>query len=621
MDDIRSTEWQRGDPIGYMRDHITEFAVPAYDGARYEALVPDTLDLQERAALAVHGLTAPTDPLADYEMYFYATFAQNPPMMQHDYSSHCQTKFMESLPLMRIISGSDLNSQVDRRWMEVALHQLGPDGLAYTPVEGRPWAFTRSFGIIPQSVILARSPFVDVAVHNGRLLSVFMLYYLRDGGSLWKDAAERLVDGLVDLSVDRGRYAYYSPSPHCVVRGSTRDLGRSRPVFGVGVMWAILGLSHVYRETGYQRALELAGKLTRYVLEELRYFGEDGRFTPDFPDQPGLMHFHAHTHALQAILEYACLADDEELCERVCRGYEFGLANGNTLLGYFPEYLGSPQMKCSELCEVADMIALGLKLTEAGVGDRWDEVDRWVRNMFAEGQLTSSRAERLKSYSANLPVSPVDPVYQTTDRVVERNVGAFAGWPTANDWFYPGVISSSGEIWTVQHCCTGNSSRAIYYVWENILQCDGRRLQVNLLLNRASKWADIDSQLPYVGRVDVKVKEPVSLSVRAPEWVRPQQVRITLNGVDHRVDWRDRYADLGQTKPGDVATMLFALAERTDTVWIEKEHYELVRKGNEVVTIDPPGRICPLYQREQYRASSTRWRKIERFVSRESIHW
>ena len=55
-----------GDTIGYIREEIPDFDVPAYEGERYEALVPDTLDLQERAALAVNTLTGPTDPLADH---------------------------------------------------------------------------------------------------------------------------------------------------------------------------------------------------------------------------------------------------------------------------------------------------------------------------------------------------------------------------------------------------------------------------------------------------------------------------------------------------------------------------------------------------------------------------
>ena len=46
--------WKRGDLIGYIRGEIPEFDVPQCERERYEAMVPDALDLQERAALAVH---------------------------------------------------------------------------------------------------------------------------------------------------------------------------------------------------------------------------------------------------------------------------------------------------------------------------------------------------------------------------------------------------------------------------------------------------------------------------------------------------------------------------------------------------------------------------------------
>ena len=60
--------------------------------------------------------------------------------MCHNGSSICQAKFMESLPLMRMVSGSELNPEVDQIWMEAALRNLGPDGMYYYPPGGRPWA-------------------------------------------------------------------------------------------------------------------------------------------------------------------------------------------------------------------------------------------------------------------------------------------------------------------------------------------------------------------------------------------------------------------------------------------------------------------------------------------------
>lgn len=62
----------------------------------------------------------------------------------------------------------------------------------------------------------------------------------------------------------------------------------------------------------------------------------------------------------------------------------------------------------------------------------------------------------------------------------------------------------------------------------------------------------------------------------------------------------------GPVKPGDVATLTFPIEERTNVIYIEKQKYTIVRKGNDVVSIDPPGRYCPLYQRDHYRENATR---------------
>ena len=79
-------DWKPGDPVGYARSEIPEFELPSYEGERYEALVPDTLDLQERARLAIHAMIEATDPLADHEPYFLVFFRNNPPMMCHHFA-------------------------------------------------------------------------------------------------------------------------------------------------------------------------------------------------------------------------------------------------------------------------------------------------------------------------------------------------------------------------------------------------------------------------------------------------------------------------------------------------------------------------------------------------------
>ncbi len=623
MMDATHQDWTPGDPIGYIRPEIPAFRVPAYAGRRYVTMAPDTLDLQDRAALGINVLTRSTDPLADYEIYFWMRVMSNPPVLIHDYSDICEMKFMEALPLLRIITGSDANAQVDRRWMEVALHQQGPDGLAYWPKKGRPWTLEGTFDTYVRAGAADADAQLLVPVYCGRLLRALTLYAQRDGGPFWKGVAERMVDGLADLAIDAGRYAYFSPQPTWARKGSTEDAGRQFPGLGGHAGFVVSGLTKVYQTTGYEPARRLAHKLIRYLLDESSYFDGEARFLPDqlpAPGRPTRAHFHCHTLNLQAFLEFGLAIGDAGLVEFARQGFEYGRARGNAVLGYFPEGLDTPEFEHSELCEVADMIALALKLSAGGVGDYWDDADRWARNMFAEGQLTRTdwiaRLHHLatdKWDEADRPRSAVA-YNETSDRAVERSLGAFAGYPTANDW-WPGAGMGT------MHCCTGNGTRAIYYLWDHILTHDAGRLRVNLLLNRASPWADIDSHIPYVGQVDVKVKQPLDLALRIPEWVQPGETRCQVNGQDRTVTFRGRYAEVGAVTPGDGVTLTFPIAERMEAIWVEKDKYVVIRKGNEVVSIDPAGRYCPLYLREHYRQNSTRWRQVERFVSDEIVHW
>jgi hypothetical protein len=499
--------------------------------------------------------------------------------------------------------------------MEVALHQLGPDGLAHMPVRGRPWAGSGSefYGGIGDGNQLL------IPFYNGRMASVLALYAVRDPGGPWTEATQRLVDGLAQLAVDDGERAYFWPSMGHGVKAGDRPREIAMPTSWINceIRTAPLGLVHAYRHTGYEPALPLAGRFNRYLREQ--FFRPDGTFISSQDEPGGPIHFHAHTASLLAMVEYAREAADDDMLAFAVRGYEYARRQGEVLSGYFPEFISPQAYHTSELCEVADMIALAIKLSQAGAGDYWDDADRWTRNMFAEGQLIHTDwIARMPTAGlvppSSVPPSQVDPRSQTTELVAERNVGAFAGWPAMNDWYV-------GHGVGIMHCCTGNATRTLYQVWEAILHHADGALRVNLLLNRASRWADVDSYIPYEGRVDVRVKQPLALAVRVPEWALLSDVRCRVNGTEREVGWDGRYAQVGQVGSGDVVAVTFPLVERIDQVDVQKARYTLVRRGNEIVAIDPPGRYAPLYQRQHYRAGRVRWREIEHFVSDETIEW
>jgi len=78
---------------------------------------------------------------------------------------------------------------------------------------------------------------------------------------------------------------------------------------------------------------------------------------------------------------------------------------------------------------------------------------------------------------------------------------------------------------------------------------------------------------------------------------------------------------VGKAKSGDIVAVSFPIWERTVKEMIGGVLYTLIIKGNTVVSIDPPGKNCPLYHRAHYRENQARWRKIKRFVSEEQIRW
>jgi hypothetical protein len=257
------------------------------------------------------------------------------------------------------------------------------------------------------------------------------------------------------------------------------------------------------------------------------------------------------------------------------------------------------------------MIGLALKLTIAGIGDHWEDVDRWVRNQFVENQMTHEKAQTLLENLCAKQLFEEQPVqsWQTDD--LERCVGGFAGSASPNDF---GLFMQHG-------CCTGNAARTLYWIWDSIVTKDDNRIAVNLLMNRASPWVDVDSYLPYQGMVMLKVKEAQGITVRIPDWVDCENVTCWVNGKAQECVWMGNYIQVGDLQPDDSILIEFPMKEKTFFSVIGDLTYKLTIKGNTVIDIDPEGEVCPLYQRDHYREDEAPTQKITRFVSSERILW
>ena len=622
--------------IEYINPDPPTFKTPEYPGECYEALVPATLDLAERCALAINYLTETLNPNCGYIPYSFVDHLADPPAMyQHNQGIMIFGKFMQPIPLLRVASGSRQNLDIEAEMLKVVLSMQNPDdGLIYWSIKGRPWEKwiwdNAAQGLGEEAQIAYLDGF-----GNGRLLSALCYYAQKDPKGPWREAARRLNEGFKRMLIVEGDTAYRFSKATVpekpVVKPEEKPLGQSA---GENA-WMALGLLRYHQAFEDPESLDLAHKIMRYIMRDGQFFTEDGRFingpTGDWA------HFHTHTMDMLVALCVSERTGDRDLLDRALKGFEYGIHAGEGLVGFFPEAVheSGPEPTgthgygylTSEHCEVADMVSVGIMLSHLGV-DKWDDVDRWVRNQMAEDQLTwtgwltdghmdlSNRkipAERLAMFRHD--------GWFTTDRVPERTLGGFSGWPGANDWAGHAITPHIGL--TIMNCCSANGSRTLHHVWRNIVHYQDGKLKVNLLLNRASRWADIDSYIPYTGRVDVKAKRKLDLEIRIPDWTSPDQVRCTVDGKARPISFNGRYAQIGRLKKKQTASLNFPITERTETVKIQDERnplgsdYTLVIRGNTVVSIDPQGQYCPFYQRGHYRTGNPLYKKTERFVSDE----
>jgi hypothetical protein len=623
-------------PIGYLNSDIPEFETPQYPGRYYEAVVPATLDLAERARLAAHAITSMTNPLCDSEMYSGVGHMNDPPFMMHSSGGGTlHGKFMEVLPLMRTMCGSKENMDVEMEWIKTLFRMQGPDGLLYVSPEGRPWMLPPQFE--SASGYPGRNDGYNhvclLSYSTARALAVMLMYAQKDPGGPWADAAAKLFSGYKKVIIEDGDMAHvYSTwtAPGKPVVKNENPFGEHLYLAG-SQAWIAQYLTIYDRARNVPEASRLAEKIMNYNMFKVNFNEANGRFRFGGPEvgagkiRGRCAHFHTHAMNILGCLYVAMQTDNKELLDRGLKAYEWGKSVSDTLVGFFPmvtydEYAGA---QTSETCEVADMVIAGLTLSKMGI-DRWDDVDRWVRNQLAENQvtwtdwITDGRLDR-SNVSISIPVGE----YTTAD-VAQRSLGSFAGWPAPNDFVSSGDWGGGSKdpiTLTVMNCCTGSGARGLFAVWRDIISYKDDELRVNLLLNRASKWADIESHIPYTGRVDVKVKQPVELSIRIPQWVKPEEVKVEVNGDLRKVGFQGRYAKVGKVNNDQTVVMTFPISERTEKRTIEGFDYTFIVRGNDVVHVDPPGRHCPLYQRGHYRTGDTLYKKVTRFVSEESYNW
>ena len=110
---------------------------------------------------------------------------------------------------------------------------------------------------------------------------------------------------------------------------------------------------------------------------------------------------------------------------------------------------------------------------------------------------------------------------------------------------------------------------------------------------------EVASYIPHQGRVDLTLKQECArLLIRVPEWIETwdSDISCTLNGTPYNLGWAGRYVVVEGASPGDTIRLDFPIPARTVEETIGDIDYTLRLRGNNVVSISPPGKNYPFYQ-------------------------
>jgi len=457
---------------------------------------------------------------------------------------------------------------------------------------------------------------------NGILALACENQYQMDGDHRWLDWIELLGTGLEKVAVRTQDRAYYPPE--CSIDPAGKWSWTLRGKAGLPYVppeepyldqqglegtvkfeqaYTIRALVRANQYSPSQKYTELLQSLLRFCLKPGMW--ENTSLQGYLGNEHGIFggHFHGNTAALLALLDLGQSQKNVWLRQFVREAYERAIHTGAVHVGWFPGWImptkyGRPAGVhiATEGDSLGEMIELAVRLADAGVGEYWDDIDSIARNQLAEQQFCSRQL--LKEMSGGAPG-------------IEEFVGGFT-----QIFSNPPNIASA--VPAMYGCCSANGSIGLYYAWHGITRFNGNVATVNLFLNRASEWMDVDSYLPYEGKVVLHNKKAKTALVRVPNWLEMEDV---VSFVDDRVTkpfLSGRYLVFDGLSSGATVRLEFPVPQRTDNYTIDDTRYKITFRGSTVMDLEPRVQDksqVALYQRQHYKAAQCPTRKTRRFVA------
>jgi hypothetical protein len=239
----------------------------------------------------------------------------------------------------------------------------------------------------------------------------------------------------------------------------------------------------------------------------------------------------------------------------------------------------------------------GLEQTASGATGKFGEPILWLKA--DEGYIR----ERPEATDADRRAE-VERLYNESIETGKRLHGRLLGLCGFNDWVnqFPSTLDPSLPGIDMMGCCSDAVMRAAGAVWRETVTGTRQETRVNLAFNRVSPLVDVVSSLPHRGELNVFVKDAKKVLVRVPNWAPKEKVKVFVDQKQVDVAWQDSYVAFDSVINGQQLTVTYPLriAEVKETVGsLHGNEFTEKWRGNTIVSISPPGKFIPMYQRSE----------------------
>lgn len=551
--------------------------------------LPDTLTLEERADIALNALIGVADEDYEYIPFFNGNFKAKPAYMTHgnwDFgSSH--GRLIDAIILTRLMTENQMGKDVEEHYRQNLMSFFRNDGLSY-----RRNTFTHDVIEEHQSKFVESASMID----QRSVILGLTTWLIATGDQKVKEAADRHCAALKRIARKERDSWYYPASEYTVNGWPSFDAVHTRLTVDPAAMWGrqIGPLLRYYRFTGNMDAYELAENFAANIIYRSGVFNADGSFNSALGYRNG--HFHTRMGTLASLADFGFYTGDSSIIGFVKKAYDWALTQC-TSFGWTPGDMHDQSYE-HETCTLVDAIHTAIMLARSGYSEYWESAERFLRNHLTESQLTEiDWIEELDHKFQDIPRQ------RTYYKVAQRLRGAFSGYAAPNDFVYDGLWGR-GHIMDVQTCCLGAGTRGLYLGWSHIVTENAGRVSINLLLNRATRWLDIKSYLPYEGRIDLQINQDIpELVIRIPRWVPFGAVKIvrtvgekTTTYTGRQMGWiKKTFLKLGSVVKHEKITLTIPLVEHETIETASTLKYSVKWRGDSVIHIDPAGTYYPLY--------------------------